>query len=314
MNGDAAGAELAFRKAAELAPNYTQIRWTLGNNLLRQGKTLEAFAEMRRAGENDLDYRNPLITTAWQIYEGDLEQVRQSIGNSATVNSALAVFMAKQKRFDEAVSIWDSLPDEEKKTTLKNDGGELIGQMMAEKMYRDALQIQRQISEPNQQIPVVGQISNGGFENTVNPADSVFFEWKIADGGEPRIGFDDREKNSGSRSLVIIFNSPLGREFRGVSQTVAVEAGKNYVFETFYKAELKTSASLYWEVTDASDGKILAATSPAAANANWTKLRAEFAAPEKTQSVVIRLAREQCKASLCPISGKIWFDDFSIAR
>jgi len=36
--GDAAGAELALRRTSELAPNYAQIQWTLGNILLRRGK------------------------------------------------------------------------------------------------------------------------------------------------------------------------------------------------------------------------------------------------------------------------------------
>ena len=36
--GNPAGAEVALRKALELAPNYSFVKWTLGNILLRQGK------------------------------------------------------------------------------------------------------------------------------------------------------------------------------------------------------------------------------------------------------------------------------------
>ncbi len=311
--GDAAGAELALRKALELAPNYSQVRWTLGNILLRQGKTSEGFAEIRNAAQSDRAFVNPAIVTAWQIFDGSLEQVKQYVGDSQQINFALAIFLAKQKRFDEAIEIWNALPAEEKKTTFKETGEQLHTEMLAAKKYRNALQIRSQISGQEAAQPVTGQIVNGGFEEEVNTKDAGVFEWQIANGFKPQIGFDDVQKRSGNRSLVIIFNSPDGKDFRAISQTVAVEAGKNYRFETFYKSELKTPAALDWEIVDATDGKVLATTGVTSTNAGWTSLKAEFTAAN-TEAVTLRLAREACKSSICPISGKIWFDDFSISQ
>ncbi len=59
--GDAVGAELALKKAVELAPGYSRLRWTYGNILLRQGKTDEGFAEMRQAAETDKTFINPIV-------------------------------------------------------------------------------------------------------------------------------------------------------------------------------------------------------------------------------------------------------------
>ncbi len=311
--GNAAGAELALRKALELAPNYSQVQWTLGNILLRRGKTSEGFAEIRSAAQSDQTFINPTIVTAWQIFEGNLAQVKQYVGDSQQTNFALAIFLAKQKRFDEAVEIWNALPAEEKKTTFKETGEQLYTEMLAAKKYRNALQIRSQISGQEAAQPITGQIINGGFEDEVKTKDVDVFEWQIADGFKPQIGFDDIQKRSGNRSLVIIFNSPDGKDFRQISQTVAVEAGKNYRFETFYKSELKTSAALDWEIVDATDGKVLATTGTISPNADWTGLKAEFTAAN-TEAVTLRLAREACKLSICPISGKVWFDDFSISQ
>ena len=309
--GDAAGAELALRKSLELAPNYSQVRWTLGNILLRRGKTSEAFAEIRGAAQSDAAFVNPAIVTAWQIFDGNLAQIKQNVGDSKQTNSALAAFIARQKRFDEALEIWNALPDEERKTTFKETGEQLYREFLAAKKYRDALQIRSQIGGSDAEQPVVGQVVNGGFEREVKPRDADIFEWQIADGSKPQIGFDDIQKQSGNRSLVIIFNSPDGRDFRGISQTVLVEAGKNYRFETFYKSDLKTSAALNWEIVNTTDGKILATTGAVLPNANWTNLKAEFTAAN-TEAVTLRLAREICKSFICPISGKVWFDDFSL--
>jgi len=309
--GDAAGAELALRKTLELAPNYSRVRWTFGNILLRRGKTNEAFAEIRRAAESDATLINPAIVTAWQIFDGNLAQIKQNVGESKQINAALAVFLARQKRFDEALEIWSGVPVEEKPTTFKESGEQLYNELLAAKKFRAALQIRSQIGGSEAQPLTVGQIVNGGFEWQVKTKDAGLFEWQIADGGKPQIGFDDAQKRGGNRSLVIVFNSPDGKDFRGITQTVAVEAGKNYKFETFYKSELKTSATLNWEIANAADGKVLATTGAVSANADWTSLKTEFNA-SNTEAVTLRLAREVCKSSFCPISGKIWFDDFSL--
>lgn len=308
--GDAAGAENALRKALTLAPNYTQVRWTLGNILLRQGKTAEAFAEIRQAAENDLTYANPAVSTAWQTFDGDISQIRQNLGDAPQTKAALAVFLAKQKRFDEAFEIWNSLPDGDKKTVFKQTGEELFKLMLEAKKYRAALQIGRQTSETEKFS--VGKISNGDFESNEKTAEKSVFEWHIADGAQPQIGVDTSQKHGGNNSFGFVFNSPDGKDFREFSQTVTVESGKKYVFETFYKAELKTSATLRWEIVDTSDRKVLAATETVSANADWTSLKTEFTAPNNTEAVIIRLAREQCKTATCSISGRIWFDDFSL--
>ncbi|MET0752616.1 MAG: tetratricopeptide repeat protein [Pyrinomonadaceae bacterium] len=307
-SGDAAGAEKALRKALELAPNYSEAQWTLGNALLRQGKTEEAFDEIRKSVVGDTKYVAPAVSTAWQILDGDLAQIKQNLGDSAALNSALALFLSKQKRFDEALQIWNALPENDRKTTFKLTGEELYREMIAAKKYRAALQLQNQAGAAN---PAVGKITNGGFEEKINPTNPSVFEWQIAEAAQPRVGPNDAQKHGGALSLLLIFNSSDGKDFRNISQVVAVEPGRKYNFEAFYKSDLKASATLKWEIADA-DGKVLATTAAVSANADWTSLKADFTAPENMDAVIIRLARDGCKSAICPISGSIWFDDFSI--
>lgn len=309
-SGDAVSAELALKKALDLAPNYAPVQWALGNILLRQGKTSEAFVELRKAAQGDKSFINPAISAAWQIFEGDLNQIRQNLDDSAKTNSALAVFLAKQKRFEEALETWSALPTEDKKAAFKEERAELLREMLAAKKYRNALKVQEQATEAENFS--LGKVSNGGFETNVKTKEASVFEWQIADSLQPQIGFDDKEKYNGNKSLVIIFNSTDGKDFRSVSQTIAIESGKKYAFEAFYKSDLKTSATLKWEIVDASDEKVLAATESVLKNSEWTNLKAEFISPANTEAVTLRLARETCKSLICPISGKIWFDDFSL--
>lgn len=311
--GDAAGAELALKKSLELAPRYAQVRWTLGNALLRGGKTVEAFAEMREAAETDPNYRTPAINTAWQVFDGEMAAMRQHLGGSANINFAFASFLAKQKRFTEAVQIWNDLPPENKKTLYKTDGEQLLAEMLAAKKYREALGIEQSVNDkPAAANFALGAVYNGDFETPLAREKAKVFDWQIADGAQPQIGPNVEQKHGGGTSLFFIFNSPDGKDFRQVSQTIAVESEKKYTFGFFYKSELKTSATLRWEIADAADGKVLATVSPIESRADWTNASAAFVTGAATEAVVIRLAREECKSNLCPISGKVWFDDFQM--
>ncbi len=312
--GDAAGAELALRKSLELAPHYAPVQWTLGNALLRRGKTAEAFVEITKAAEADPNYRMPAVNTAWQVFDGDLETVRRNLGNTVNINFAFASFLAKQKRLTEAVRIWDDLPVENKRTVYKADGEQLFAEMLAAKKYRDALQIERSISGREEAVNfALGKIYNGDFETPLTREKTSYFDWQIADGAQPQIGPNNEQKHGGATSLFVIFNSSDGRDFRQISQTVAVESEKKYAFDFFYRSELKTAATLRWEISDAADGKILATVNPISDNADWTNAGAEFATTAATEAIVIRLVREQCRSSsICPIFGKVWFDDFQL--
>lgn len=309
-SGDLQGAELALRKSLALAPHYSRVQWTLGNFLLRQGKTEEAYAEIRKAAAGDSQYASPAVSGAWQIFAGDIGQMKQFVGDSANLKSAFAALFAREKRFNEALEIWSSLPEAERKTVFKQNGEEIYQKMLEAKKYRDALQLFGQISETEKKF-AVGKIENGGFE-LENPKNPSVFEWQIADGIEPQIGVDNANKHEGNLSLVMLFNSTNGKAFRTISQTVAVEADKKYVFEAFYKADLKTSGTLKWEIVNAADGKVLASTEAIAAKSDWTNLKAEWTTAADAEAVIIRLVKADCGAAICPISGKVWFDSFSL--
>lgn len=312
-NGDQTGAELALRRALRLAPHYAQVQWTLGNALLRRGKTEEGFIEIRRAAETDPTLRTAATATAWQIFNGDVARLRQTLGGAPALDASLAAFLAKQNRFQEATEIWNQLPAAEMKAQFRANGEELLNNLLAAKKFRSALQIQTQLDETAAESFAAGKIFNGGFEIDVKSEKASSFDWQIANGAQPQIGFDDAQKHGGARSLVVVFNSTDGKDFRRVSQNVVVNSAGKYTLESFYKSNLKTAAPLRWEIVDAANGEILAAAT-LAETVDWTNLKIEFVAAETTEAVTLRLTREPCKSLICPITGKVWFDDFSVRR
>lgn len=312
-DGDFAGAENALRKSLELAPNYSEVQWMLGNLLLRQGKSAEAFELIRQAADGNQRFLDPAVAIAWQIFDGDLGRLRQNIGDSSKINAALASYLLKQEQFDEAFGAWNALPVEERKNVFRERGEELYNRMITAGKYHHALKIWADIAQADNKSYKIGQITDGGFEVNEKQEKKSVFDWQIAEGAQPLIGVDPETVRGGALSRRIIFNSPNGADFRQISQAVAVEPGKKYEFSIVYRSDLKTDATLKWDIVSASDGKLLTATEPLAAKADWTNLKTEFTAPETSEAVVIRLARDACASAVCPISGSVWFDDFVLS-
>jgi hypothetical protein len=309
-SGDAAGAEKALRKAIELAPNYSELHWVLGNQLLRRGAQEEAFLEMRRAVDNDPKFAAPAVVVAWQLLDGDVKSISNKIGDSVPIRAQLAAFLAKEKRFDEAFAEWNSLP-KEAIGNYREQGTQLMNNLIASKRFKSAAALQSQLSDDKAQQVTAGQISNSGFESDINPTPGLF-EWKITDGLQPQIGIDEAQKSEGQRSLVVIYNTK-GGENRPVEQTVIVEPGRTYTLDFSVKAEVKTNAAIKWEITDSVTGAVLATTEPVPTSTNWTGMSVSFSTGAASEAITIKLAPATCKqSSVCPATGKVWFDKFNL--
>lgn len=315
-SGDIGGAERALRQAAQLAPNYSMPRWLLGNLLLRQGKWDEAFAELRRAGDADPTLRPQVFNLAWRVYGENVQAVTAAVGSSGAARAQLAEYLVAQKRVDDAVRLWSSLnPDE--KIAQRGTGEALMKTLFEKHQYHRVLDVYHDITENDPGGPALGHLINGGFENEVGPPGASLFDWQVVQVPQTQMRLDAVVSAGGKRSLRIIFNAPSALDFKNVSQFVVVEPGASYRLDFVVRTEdLKGSSTLQAEVVDAANpNRVLAASSPAPNGSNeWQPVRVEFTTPAETEGVTIRLARPQCLAAVCPVFGKIWYDDFNLQR
>ncbi len=311
-SGDADGAEAALRKALSLAPNYSSVQWALGNALLRSGKPEEAFEYVRKAALGSGEYLAPAAGIAMDMFDGDAAAVRRALGDSPAMNSALAVYLAGHKRYDEAMEFWNRIPDDDKRGEFKAQSEALMRQFIDAKKFGDAAAVYSVLNAGAGEMPARGHITNGGFETGLKARGASLFEWNVAEGELPQVAMSGDQRHGGSQSLWIIFNTTETKDFRQIAQTVLVEPGASYEFEAFYRAELKTSARIVWEVVDAADGKVMASTPAAANTVEWAPLHAAFTVPANSDAVVIRLTLAGCASPVCPVTGRLWFDDLSL--
>jgi hypothetical protein len=309
-NGEADRAIAAFHRARDLAPNYSITKWTLGNALLRQGNQDEAVPLIIAAAETQAKYAGAAASLIWQIFEGDLAAVKLELKDAPITTSRLVPILAREKKFDEAVDLWNGLSSAEKKTNFAEVGKTLYGQLVAAKRFRQALNIVGDISSDRLGRLTPGEVFDGGFELRIPNESKSVFEWRYA--ADPRMGLTEGQKRSGNYSFLIGFPSGT-TSIKSLAQTIAVVPGRNYGFEIYFRSDLKTSGSIKWEIVNAIDGKRLAVTEALVASTEWIALRASFTAPADSDGIELRLIKE-CTTGECPIEGNIWFDDARLSE
>jgi len=111
---------------------------------------------------------------------------------------------------------------------------------------------------------------------------------------------------------VLAFNSTDPNGLRQLSQTIAIEPNKKYLFEGFYHSDIKTASPLLWQVADLDGGAVIAQASVADPSSEWKKFSIRFDSPADSDGVAIRLVRAACGSTICPINGNLWLDDLSL--
>jgi hypothetical protein len=317
--GDTGGSEAALRRAVELAPTYPEPRWYLGNLLLRQGRAAEAFAELRRAGEAHPNKFLPqVVELSWRYYNADVPSVLAAVGNSAGARAQLMEYLINLKRLDDARQLWEGFNADERKL-VSGTGEKLLLRFLEAKRFQDMLALHGELSAtsgtPTEAAPE--RLTNGGFESAVGPPGRNPFEWQVVPLAGVQIGFDERVRQEGTRSLRLAFNSTNTISFRNISQLVAVAPATRYRLEYYVRKEdLKGESTLVTQVVDAGQpDRVLAFAPPlATGTADWQAVTLDFMTGAQTQGLTLRVVSSQCPSAICPIFGKVWYDNFNLQR
>ena len=312
-DGDRPGAELAYRRALELAPSYARTRWALGNNLVRQGKLNEGVELIREAVDQDPTYAAPAVTAAMQAFDGDIHRVSAILGTNPAAVAEMAKILVNTGRFSEALEVWTSANLDPGSPAVHAAALAVRGKFVEAKRFRDAVQISAAAETDTAKRPLIGVITNGGFETGVATQNVDYFDWKIGQ-AYPIFGLSETQPKEGKYSLLVRFTTPSRLDFATVGRTVAVEPGATYDLAVAYRSELTTRGEFRWEVISAADGKRLAVSDVLAAQSGWTELRTRIPVPGDIDGITIRLIREKCDSAACTVSGNIWFDDIKLTR
>ncbi len=313
-SGDPESGEKALRRAVELAPAYSHPRWQFGNLLLREGKFEEAFNQLGRAAEADVQMRPQVFELAMRVFAGDIDQIAKVACATPAARAQFAIYLVNAQKVDDAMRMWAAITPADRRAQPAL-GKEMEDALVGAKEFRAVLNLRREL-EPEANLPVVGQVWNGDFESPLTSSRADPFGWQVNSRPAAQVGIDSLAHN-GQGSLRVVFKSSSTLEKIHLSQTVAIEPGAQYRLEYFVRTQDLISASTpILSIVDAVDGAALGSSKAVPSGTNgWEKIGLDFTTNPKHDGITIGFNRADCSDSqVCPIFGSIWYDDFILER
>jgi tetratricopeptide (TPR) repeat protein len=302
--GDTDGALAALDQSVRWAPYYAHTHWHRGNLLLRMGRANDAFTDLRSAAVANPRYAPNLIDLAWGISRNDLKTT-ESLLDIKNDNERLALirYLAKNGK-GMAVLDQTRLLSTPLSTENKN---ELARLLYSSKAFNEAFALLHGSETPS--------LVNSDFEEPLVLNESGF-DWIIAPQQKNRLAIDVSEKLSGAKSLQINFDGSWTPGTPLLSQTFVAKPNTSYRLSFAVKTkDLVTGGPPLIVVNDAVNDHLLGKSDnfPTATTA-WTRLNFDFTTLPTSQAAVIRLQRNNCDSSPCPIFGTLWLDEFSVEQ
>jgi hypothetical protein len=127
------------------------------------------------------------------------------------------------------------------------------------------------------------------------------------------LAIDVSEKFGGTRSLQITLGGNWNPGTPLLSQIVLVDASKTYRVSFSLKTkDLVTGGPPLFTVNDATNNQLLGKSENFPSTNSWLTLNFTFTSLATTEAAVIRLQRNNCDPSPCPIFGVLWLDEIQI--
>ena len=305
--GDTQGALSAVDQAVRWAPHYAHTHWQRGNLLLRMGQSNEAFAELRTAATANPRYAPNLIDLAWGISRNDIKTT-EALLDIKNDNQRLA-FIRYLARNGKGKEVLDQIPL--LTTPLSTENKNEIAKLLFDSK---AFEASFALSEPFGYFREP-QIINWEFEEPLVLNDSGF-GWIIAPQQKNRFSIAVSEKSRGAKSLQVNLDGSWTPGTTLLSQTFIVRPARAYRLTFAVKTkDLVTGGPPLIVITDATTNQLLGKSENIpTATTPWTKLSVNFTTLPTSQAAVIRLQRNNCDSSPCPIFGTLWLDEFFVVQ
>lgn len=300
-------AENSFREAIRLAPYYGEPYFYYGVFLVAVNRKDEGFAELRRAFQRRPQYFTEIAALVWRETGGNADEtIKILLPLDTNEKEKLGEFLLDKKAYAPLAAL---VCGEDDATETTRD--RFVRVLLEKRQFNYAHHIYRRDCDLTNSGE--NNLADGDFE-TGDWHEEFGFGWRVADLPETiEIGLDDRNKSNAGNSLGLIFNGNSESSQPLLSQIIVVGKNRQYRISFDYQTEkiVTGGAPILQLILKKSDADFVYKEIVFPLNENdWTNSSTAIKTDGQTEAIEIRLTRQSCQQSKCPIFGRLWLDNF----
>ncbi len=335
--GDTSSQTAALEHAIQADSMTPDVAWEAANLYLVQGEHEKALREFSIVMGNDTSLAASSIRFCWRINPDVDALLRDVVPHKA---DAYIAFLGLLERdvFDRSRKVLSPDDDTDVASLTQQIESETVGsfkvwnaliqthQPFEVRQVRDYFQFLVLHKQVDQAVQVWQQAaSQFKFSSYLpSPANLVVngsfgldvlnsgFDWQYQKQSGVTLTLDPSESHGGRRSFLIEFDGP-GISDAGVYQYIAVQPSTTYNFSGFYKTkeELEGAGGPHFTIQDMYSQAIYFDSDELKESGFWKSVDGEFTTSPDCKLVVLHIRRLPAGS---PIRGKLWVDDFHLAK
>jgi hypothetical protein len=303
-------------RALALAPRRPYLQFKAANYFLRRGDTARALDYSKRVLSLDSDYALPTFRIWLRADPSILVSQLVPPGSSSELEFALLRFLVRNRQFDPAQKVWESVAAGAGSFTFDDannyvedlilaDRFEQAGQVWKEMLRRGVL---KSTSADSQNL-----VYNGDFHD---PPLNAGFGWRIDSLPYVFTSPSNEQTPAGQDSLRVDFTGEQNLEGGVADQFVLVDPKTTYRLQFLAKsASITSDTGPCLRVTDPACPACLDARSPVTTGTTaWHPLTLDFKTGDNTRAIRLWVWRDRSRVFPQEISGTFWLSAISITQ
>jgi len=314
LEGKSAEAREAYLQAKRSYPTSAEVAWRYGNFLLRAGDRIGAYAELRRAVEQDPKRAEGVFSLGYRANPDVDEILEQLLPPKQSVYLDVIGLAARTNQLTVGKVVWQHLMKLHPQLTIHDFDG-FASALLLTGEYSEAQRVWDQGVATMNLPPLLALTGSvvwdpsfeSGFSNST-------FTWNfkpIVQGVS--IGLDKSEKHSGKQSLRLGFDGKHNPDLEAACTTGVVQPDTVYHFSAWVMTkEITTEFGIGFRLRSLEENTLTRTREVHGSNP-WLLVDQVWTSGQDTHRVQICVAREPSDNPELRISGSAWVDDVNLA-
>lgn len=309
--GDARSQTAALESAIRADSMTPDVAWEAANLYLVQGENDKALREFRVVLANDSSLANVAIQYCWRINQDVDLLLRDVVPRRADAYIAFLTLLQTKQETAGTIKVWNALIQANEPFEAQH-AYDYFQYLIRHQEVDQAVLVWEQAAGRfglSSYLPSPGNlIVNGNFSlDSLNAG----LDWQHQKQSGVKLTLDPSDFHSGRRSLLISFDGP-GINDAGIYQLIPVKPNTTYEFSAYYKnGEMEGAGGPHITIQDMYSQAVYYESDELKDVGFWKSVVGEFTTSSDCKLVKLHVRR---LPEGSPIRGKLWVDDFHLAR